>query len=274
MFRSKIYKTGIRICAISDMIIAPTVLSAQAGKALLNAGPFAFGLGTFKPRPAYINKPASIALTQTSQIIFRPQKRKSSMFIRNTLFSAALLACSTMNAFGNDTALYAEPAPKDASFLRFVGFDSDTVQFAGKTFDLIEAEKNNYIPVSSSLLENGIAGAYITVSQNPDGTITTIAEGQRNDPSKVFLVLVNASDQPLELRLADGSVAVIKDVATNTSNLRGVNPVAIKLGVFAMDAETPIATFDVALQRGQNITFLADSSGVQLIENRFGAVSQ
>jgi hypothetical protein len=196
------------------------------------------------------------------------------MFIRNTLFSVALLAGSTIAAFGNDTSLYAEAAPKDASFLRFVGFEADTVQFAGKTFDLIEAEKNNFIPVSSSLLENGVAGAYLTVSQKPDGTITTITEGQRNDPSKVFLVLVNASDQPLELRLADGSVVVIKDVATNTSNLRGVNPVAIELGIFPTDTDTAIATFDVALQRGQNITFLADASGVQLIENRFGAVSK
>lgn len=274
MFRSKTYKTGIRICAISGMILAPAMQSAWAGKAPRYAGPISFGFRAFKPWLPYVNKPVSKHAYANFSIIFRSQKRKSSMFIRNTLISAALLASTTMSAFGSDTALYAEPAPMDASFLRFVGFDTDTVQFAGKTFDLVEAEKNNYIPVSSSLLENGIAGAYITVSQNPDGTITTIEEGERNDPSKVFLVLVNASEQSLELRLADGSVAVIKDVATNTSNLRGVNPVAIELGVFATDTDTPIATFDVALQRGQNITFLADASGVQLIENRFGAVSK
>ena len=59
-----------------------------------------------------------------------------------------------------------------------------------------------------------------------------------------------------------------------SSGLRAVNPVAISFGVFQHGVDAPLATFDVSLRRGQNLTFLADQSGVRLVENRFGPVAK
>ena len=102
----------------------------------------------------------------------------------------------------------------------------------------------------------------------------TIPEGPRASASKVSLYLINATDQALELKLADGSVTVIGGVEPMSSGVRAVNPVAISFGVFQRGEDAPVATFDVSLRRGQNLTFLADQSGVRLIENRFGPVAK
>lgn len=177
-------------------------------------------------------------------------------------------------AFAADTSLYPEAAPVDASFVRFVGFDGqDTATFAGKSFSLPAEEEFAYVPVSSALLEDTPAGSFVTVVHTPDGTMQTITEAGRTQNAKVFLILVNATDKELELRLADGSVAVIEGVASMEANQRGVNPVAIELGVFAKDDPTPLATFDVALRRGQNLSFIAEPNGVRLVENSFAAVA-
>ena len=188
----------------------------------------------------------------------------------------AVLGLSMMPfaTFASDNSLYAEAAPDDASFLRFVGFaDAPQASFAGKTFTLNADDRDAYIPVSSAKLTGVTPGSYLTIIRQPSGSATAIAEAPRPNRSKIALVLVNATDQPLDLRLADGSVAVLDNVAPMSSDLRPVNPVQLALGVFAEDGTTPLATFDVAMKRGQNLTFLADADGIRLIEHRFAAVA-
>jgi hypothetical protein len=189
------------------------------------------------------------------------------------LCAAALSTCTP--ALASDTSLYAEALPADASFVRFVGFDGqDSADFAGFTFDLIREDADKYIPVSASYLSNIGSGSFISILRAHNGSIRAIHETSRTRKSKVALLLVNGTDTPLELRLADGSVAVIEDVEPATSALREVNPVAITLGVFAVDQKTPLATFDVALRRGQNLSFLADENGVRMIENQFAPLAK
>ena len=188
---------------------------------------------------------------------------------------AILGAMNATTAFATDTSLYAEAPPADASFVRFAGFGTDEkATFAGKTFTLKADEKLAYTPVSAKALNGVEAGSYLTVVRSDDGVLHAIPEDPRASAAKVSLYLVNATDQALELRLADGSVTVIGAVDPMASGLRAVNPVAISLGVFQHGNDAPLATFDVALRRGQNMTFLADQKGVRLIENRFGAVAK
>jgi len=92
-----------------------------------------------------------------------------------------------MQAFADDTSLYAEVAPDDASFVRFVGFtDTATAEFAGKDFDLPKEALNAYVPVSSSLLNDVPNGSYFTVLRTADGQKDIISEGSRDTRSKVF----------------------------------------------------------------------------------------
>lgn len=192
------------------------------------------------------------------------------------IYAIAILgAMNATAALATDTSLYAEAPPSDASFVRFAGFGAnDKVTFAGKTFTLKADEKLAYTPVSATALNGIDAGAYLTVIRGDDGTLHPISEAPRANAAKVSLYLVNATKQALELRLADGSITVIGAVDPMDSGLRAVNPVAISLGVFQQGQDAPLATFDVSLRRGQNMTFLADESGVRLIENRFGAVAK
>lgn len=189
-----------------------------------------------------------------------------------TLCAACLTTCTS--AFASDNSLYAEALPADASFVRFVGFDGqDSAAFAGFTFDLAADDAGKYIPVSAANLNNIAPGSYTSILRAADGSVQTIIEADRGRQSKVALVLVNGTDAPLALRLADGSVPVIENVDPTTSGIREVNPVAITLGVFGTDQSTPLATFDVALRRGQNISFVADETGIRLIENQFAPLA-
>lgn len=189
-----------------------------------------------------------------------------------TITIAAWLSGSAQ-AFATDTSLYAEALPDDVSFVRFIGFEDGTKQdFAGKEFS-IETDTNGvYIPVSSALLDATPAGSFASILRAPDGSRQVVQEGPRNTQSKVFLFLVNASGQVIDLRLADNSAPVIGGVSPGQAQQRGVNPVKVALGVFEQGSKTPLATFDVTLKRGQNLSFVADTNGVQLLKNRFGAL--
>lgn len=191
------------------------------------------------------------------------------LFLISITITLLILTASIVRA--NEAALYPDPPPKDASFVRFLGFEADeNASFAGKYFKLRYEDRQAYLPVSSAALNNIPAGSFYTVVKGPDGTTFVIAEPPRGDATQVYLLVVNGSEHALDLKLADGSVPVILNVASMTSRLRPVNPVKIGLGVFIANRLDPLARFDVALRRGQNLTFYADENGVRLIENRFG----
>lgn len=175
----------------------------------------------------------------------------------------------------NDSSLYAEAAPADASFVRFIGFvPGQTAQFAGKEFVINAEDALAYIPVSSALLDDVAPGSFVTVARTDAGDALIIPEAPRNDAARVHLLLVNSTGKVLELRLADGSATVIENVESASAGVRAVNPVAIALGVFEQGHDAPLATFDVSLKRGQNISFIADGTSVRLVENRFGLVAK
>ena len=175
-------------------------------------------------------------------------------------------------AYADDTSLYAETPPEDAAFVRFIGFEeAETTQFAGRNFDLREVEENAYLPVSVSKLNGVAAGAFLSVLKDQTQT-KVIAEAARDKRAKVHLFLINGTDEPLDLRLADDTATIIDGTDAGLSGTRTVNPVSVSLGVYPDEGITPIAVFDVTLKRGQNVSFVADASGVQIIENTFGPV--
>lgn len=182
---------------------------------------------------------------------------------------------TTNPVFADENSLYAEALPNNVSFVRFVGFGGQgSAPFAGFEFELNADVADKYIPVSASQLSGIDAGTYTSILRTADGTFQTIDEPARSRQSKVTLFLVNGTEVALELRLADGSVVVIESVEPTTSALREVNPVVIDLGVFKKGQDTPLATFDVVLQRGQNISFIADQNGVRLVKNEFAPLAK
>jgi len=189
-----------------------------------------------------------------------------------TFVFTQFLLLSPTQLLANDEVLYSTAPPVDASFVRFIGFETgEVIQFSGKDFTMKSDEADAYVPVSSAELDGIPTGSFYSLLKNSNGSIVTIQEGSRDHPTKVVLTLLNGSDQVLSLGVADGSMEVISGIDASSSGQRAVNPIKIELGVFNKQDPNPMARFDVALRRGQNITFFADHSGVRVIEDRFGA---
>lgn len=196
--------------------------------------------------------------------------RPNSMFFQSVALSMAL----ANGALADGTELYPDAPPPDASFIRFFGVTEGMVSYAGKTFAISSASLGKYIPVSAAQLTGIEPGVYITVIKAADGTLQTIAEGARDTRLKVHLILVNGSQETLDLRVVEGDVPVLSAVAPMAASQRAVNPVNVELGVFANGADTPVETFELALQRGQNLSFVATADGVRLVPNSFALVQE
>lgn len=225
--------------------------------------------------PALIDKSTASRVTARAAA-FSDHLNERCRVMRFFLSTAIVLAHAVTGASAEttDTALYDDPAPADASFVRFVGFHDRSTMFAGKVFSLPAENKAHYIPVSAAQLDGVAPGRYITVVNRPGNAPSVIEEAPRDDATRVHLFVINTSDTAVSLRTEDGATAVIDDIAPGVSGTRAVNPIAIILGVFAKGDTTPLATFDLSLRRGQNLSFLARPAGVELIENRFAPVAE
>ena len=174
--------------------------------------------------------------------------------------------------WADDASLYAEPAPADAAFVRFIGFEPGaSVEFEGVRFTVPDEKETSYVAVSSARMQATQSGAFVSVLPGQTDGLDRIDEPAREGRSRVHLIVVNASSAPVHLRTADGAMAVVEDVAPGASASRAVNPVSVSLGLFGAEAQA-LDTFDVALRRGQNLSFVVDEHGVRLIENSFGPV--
>ncbi|MEO0390240.1 MAG: hypothetical protein AAF218_04790 [Pseudomonadota bacterium] len=190
--------------------------------------------------------------------------------IRTLLLIYALAALTfAVPASAYDASLYPEAAPEDAAFVRFFDAgDARQVEFAGVTFTLHPDEDGAYIPVSAARLNGVAAGSFVSVVAGHP-----IYEGSRSNRAKVHLFMVNATDAPLDLRVVQDAIPVLERVAPMTAGVRAVNPLRITLGIFDADG-TVRSTFDVTMQRGQNLSFVATRHGVQLVTHRFAAVAK
>ena len=183
-------------------------------------------------------------------------------------FCSLVLAGAGAAQEQTEAALYDRPLPEDAVFLRWLGSKGTPPELR---LGALPPASSEFHPLSAHYLKGATAGHYYSVVDGPDGQARLIAEPQRGKKSKVHLILMNASPQPVRLVLAGKQVEVVKRTDAFASGGRMVNPVAADLEVLT-DDDQPLGAVSVALRRGQNVTVLVDSDGVRLVENRFGAV--
>lgn len=182
------------------------------------------------------------------------------------LFLTAALSLSSA-AIADDSGLYDAPAPEDAVFVRAIGAPITDVSALGYTFaELTE----DYTAISASLLDGVAAGSYYALLPIGDAP-TLVAEPLRDDPAKVHLTLLNVDAPPLQLTVLDGP-QVIGATEQATAQSRAVNPVTITLKVESADGSQQFGTFDVALRRGQNLTFVVQNGEARILPDLFGPV--
>lgn len=159
----------------------------------------------------------------------------------------ALLLPALANA--QDEALYRDPAPADAVFVRFIDAPKEISTWKGVTFGGPDRPLSDYHVVHAKSVE-GTPGDFLTVLQN--GTV--IIEPEKS-AQLVQVGLINVSDLVLSLKTGDGNIEIIKSVASGESGWRDVNPITVETQVFS--DQTPVGSpLNLALRRGEHQTIL------------------
>ena len=84
--------------------------------------------------------------------------------------------------------------------------------------------------------------------------------------------MLNASQNDVKILAPEHGIEVVASTAPLTAASRPVNPIEVELAVANAATGALLGTFAVKLRRGQNLTFLVRSDGVELIENAYGPV--
>lgn len=176
-------------------------------------------------------------------------------------------------AYADDTGLYGEAIPQDAAFVRWLDHDDPIARTAfAFDFSATPVPTDTYVAVSASLLRNADAGAYYSVLRGDDGTVHILEEPTRDDASKVHLFLLNAGPTPINLSVSQADTTVIGTTGTLEAQARAVNPISVNLAVQDSDSGRILDEFDVALRRGQNMTFARLGNQIVAIPSAFGPV--
>lgn len=169
-----------------------------------------------------------------------------------SIFAATIFATSAMA----QDALYDDPLPQDAAFVRAIGLEM--TQFFG--VDVPADLGEDYAVLTANSVEGIEPGQYVTLLAY--GTV--LIEAERGTGSKVLVQFLNLTEATASLALADNSVTIIGDIAVNSIGAREVNPVKLPMAAYAGDAVIGEA-FELTLERGKNPTIIADASGSRVL---------
>lgn len=186
----------------------------------------------------------------------------------------------TIQAAAQSASLYGSSAPDDAAFVRVFNMTRHihSVWAGSVQFPEIEPWTGTaYRPVNPGVhavfVGNNFAeliardGRFYTVILGLEGP-SVIEDSRHNRADQAQIILYNGTDsETLELRTADGSMAVIPGVAPGESALVSVNPVAVDLAVFT-ESGSSVNLGDIGLSRGQSYALFAgmQNSGTQNAE--------
>lgn len=183
----------------------------------------------------------------------------SRLFGSRWIAIAMLLVASW--AIAQEGGLYDPEPPPNAAFVRIVQADPEAdpfdIDLPDTEFDPVAyGEVSPYRVVVQGEYELGEtdpldieAGGFYTIASTPAG-IVVLPDAVNSDRAKALLVFYNFSELPdLDLKTADGSVAVISGLAPHHAGDVQVNPIAIDFGVFANDTRLALIE-DPGLQRG------------------------
>lgn len=184
-----------------------------------------------------------------------------------TITATALVALQD-HAHADEDALYGAAIPADAIFIRPLSSLPDTSLF-GRDFSAGELEPLVYTAISAASLNGVVPGSYYSVTRDVGGVPEVIREPDRDDLSRVHLILLNAADTDASLLIDHSGDTVIDRVESRAASARAVNPVSVALRVETGDGSK---TFDLSLRRGQNVSFVVTDTDITLLPSTFGPV--
>ncbi|RJG09703.1 alginate O-acetyltransferase [Pseudomonas cavernicola] len=180
------------------------------------------------------------------------------------LTAAALLGgLGLTQAQADEAALYGPVAPDGSTFIRGYNAGSATFDLSLGSVQLRAIAPRassdfKFLPAGSYTAKSGgqslpvqlKVNKYYTMVQLPGGALSLVDEPVFRNRQKAMLRLQNLSDSSLTLKTADGKTEVIKPVSANSRGEREINPVKVRLALFAGDRK--ISDLDpLVLERGE-----------------------
>ncbi|WP_068826871.1 alginate O-acetyltransferase AlgF [Pseudomonas sp. BMS12] len=136
--------------------------------------------------------------------------------------------------------------PRDSSDFAFLPAGSYSASASGKS-----------LPVSLK------ADQHYTLVQMPGGELSLVDDPTFKNRQKALVRLQNLSDTPVSLKTADGKTEVIKAVSGKASGEREINPVKVRLALFAGERKVSDLS-PVVLERGEVAALYVTGSGSSL----------
>ena len=191
--------------------------------------------------------------------------------------SALLLCLMAGAAQADEAALYAPSAPAGSAFIR--AFNADTqnldIRLGNLSLNDIDTRTSSdfsYLPAGSYNASSGsqtlpvkLASAqHYTLVQLPGGQLQLRDEPAFSNKQKALVRLQNLSDSALSLKTADGKTEVIPQVAGKASGEREINPLKVRLALYA--GANKISDLEpLVLERGELVCLYVTGSGANLV---------
>ena len=194
---------------------------------------------------------------------------KRTNWIQFCLFTAMSCAAVTAVAKDGNEALYDANAPADSAFARVINLDDKTasIKFDGKTavqtvgsyqvgdYVFFPGGKSQALEVNGERLEQQFPKSSAWTLVFDDGKLTAMEDKYYQGRKKAQVAFYNFSDQPLDLKTADGKHAVVANISPMANGQREINEV--KIGLSAWTASTEAAAFEPTfLKKGRSYSYV------------------
>lgn len=179
-------------------------------------------------------------------------------------------------AHADEGGLYGPTAPAGSAFVRAYNAGSSELDLtlgsvsikdvgprASSDFSFLPAGSYSASASGKSLPVDLKANQYYTLVQLPSGELKLVEDPAFKNRQKALVRIQNLSDTPVSLKTADGKTEVIQPVAGKERGEREINPVKVRMALFAGDRKVSELS-PVVLERGEVAALYVTGSGSSL----------
>ena len=176
----------------------------------------------------------------------------------------------------DEAGLYGPTAPAGSAFVRAYNAGSSELDLSLGTVSIKEVEPRgssdfSFLPAGNysasaagkSLPVELKADQYYTLVQLPSGELKLVEDPAFKNRQKALVRIQNLSDTPVSLKTADGKTEVIPAVAGKGRGDREINPVKVRLALFAGEQKVSDLS-PLVVERGEVVSLYVTGSAGNL----------
>ncbi|MGL4315613.1 MAG: alginate O-acetyltransferase AlgF [Pseudomonas sp.] len=195
---------------------------------------------------------------------------------RSARAGSLLLSLCAPLAVADEATLYGPVAPDGSAFVRSYNAANETLDAnlgnlhfsdiapkGSSDYEFLPAGSYSAKAGSKSLAVSLAENTYYTLVRLPGGELSLIEEPLFKNRQKSLLRLQNLSDSALTLKTADGKTEVIKAVAGQARGEREINPVKVRLALFAGERKVSDLS-PLVIERGEVVSLYVTGSADKL----------